>query len=163
MTTPSGQLLRTLSGGVSPCSPESADRPRSDDAGPLNFTAMLEQARESIIYSDLPVRVPVGLSPPLDEAARAGLSRATDRAEAEGIDRALILLADRSFRVDVRSRRVIDAPDARLAAVGGIDGFVLGATDANAAAIAPLPTGPAWRVRNASLTDALAGVRQHGP
>lgn len=146
-------LLRRLAGGVHPVERASPPAPEGE------FSWLLDQARRGELTTDLPVRVPIGLTPAVDDRVRRELSVAADMAESEGITRAVVLVDDRAFRVDVRTRTVIDAPDAQIAAVGDIDGLVIRPTDPAATqAIPPAPpaTGPARLVRNASLIDALA-------
>jgi len=118
---------------------------------------MLARARAGTLRTGLPVRVPLGLHPPISKSDLDLLSKRTDMAQAEGIRRALIEVAGRTYRVDVDRRTVIDAPDAHKTAVGEIDGAVLeGVSDAGSAeAIVP-----ARIVRNASLLDALVSVLQ---
>lgn len=146
-------LLRRLAGGVHPV--ERATTPAPDG----DFSWMLDLARRGRLTTDLPVRVPLGLTPGVDDRVRHELSIAADMAESEGITRAVVLVDDRAFRVDVRTRTVIDAPDAQITAVGDIDGLVVRHADPSptpAPPTAPPATGPARVVRNASLIDALA-------
>lgn len=146
-------LLRRLAGGVHPV--ERASLPAPED----EFSWMLDQARRGQLTTDLPVRVPLGLTPGVDDRVRHELSVAADLAQSEGITRAVVLVDDRAFRVDVRTRTVIDAPDAHITAVGDIDGLVIRHADPTstpAVPAAPPATGPARVVRNASLIDALA-------
>jgi len=164
MNVPPNELLRMLAGGVNPVARASA----VDTSGgsSLDFRAMLEKAAGGELKTGLPVRAPLGLSPPIGAGEQDALSVAADRAQAAGIDRALIQLAGRSYRVDVRERAVIDAPDAQLRAVGDIDGYVRAGDaaekspdQAGSRAFDRGAIGPARVVRNTSLIDALARVR----
>lgn len=160
MGVPSGELLRLLSGGVQPVE---GGTPTTRDRFTLDFGAMLGRAQAGSLRTGLPVRVPLGLTPGVDETVRAELSEAADMAQREGIERAMVLVGRRGFRVDVRRREVIDAPDAQASAVGGIDGFVLRSPGETGEEDKPAPpppaTGPARVVRNTTLIDTLAGVR----
>ncbi len=155
MSVSSAELLGRLAGGVRPVA--DADGPARATGGPLRFDDMLTRARAGVLRTGLPVRVPLGLRPPVLKADLDLLSERTDLAQAEGIRRALIEVGGRTFRVDVDRRAIIDAPDAHRSAVGGIDGAVL-----EGIAVAGAADGvvPARVVRNASLLDALASVRQ---
>ena len=157
MTRPSGELLRLLSGGARAYDASDAAVPR--ERATLDFGAMLRAAGTRSLVSGLPVRAPIGLSPMPDAAGLSAISRATDLAEAEGIERALVMANGRSYRVDVRGRALIDAPDAHLSAVGGIDGFVIAESTGESAEPPGVSAGPARVVRSASLIDALAAVR----
>lgn len=125
--------------------------------GNLRFDDMLARARAGALRTGLPVRVPLGLRPPVSKSDLDLLSERTDLAQAEGIHRALIEVGGRTYRVDVDRRTVIDAPDAHKTAVGEIDGAVLEGVPGGGGAEAIVP---ARVVRNASLLDALASVRQ---
>lgn len=155
MNVPPNELLRMLAGGVNPAGRTVPVRQPAD--GAMDFRAMLEKAAGGELNTDLPVRVPRGLAPPLEPTQHARLSNATDRAQQHGIARALIDLGDRSLRVDVQERSVIDAPDAQLRAVGDIDGYVRAHKDADEPP-AHEPRGPARVVRNTSLINTLADV-----
>lgn len=129
------------------------------DRPALDFQNMLEQAAGGKLETGLPIRAPEGLTPPVEPDQHGSLSRSTDRAEQEGIERALVDLGERTFRIDVRNRAIIDAPDAQLRAVGGIDGYVRAGSGAAGETDPMAASGPARVVRNVSLLDALARVR----
>jgi hypothetical protein len=159
MNVPPNELLRMLAGGISPVA--RSPSVRFDDGASLDFRAMLEKATRGNLTTGLPVRIPSGLSPPVSLAEHDSLSLAADRAQAAGIERALVDLGGRTLRMDVQERQVIDAPDAQLRAVGGIDGYVRGMSDARERpdlGISGTALGPARIVRNQSLIDALARV-----
>lgn len=157
MNIPPNELLRRLAGGVHPApSAQGVDGVR--DRPTLDFRAMLDRATAGTLGTGLPVRVPGGLTPPVEKDQLQGLSQGADRAQREGIERALVELGGRTFRVDVRERSVIDAPDAQLSAVGGIDGYVRVGSEADSAGQQGR-IGPARVVRNVSLLEALARVR----
>ncbi|MEM9373781.1 MAG: hypothetical protein AAGA55_09070 [Planctomycetota bacterium] len=157
MSVPQGELLRMLSGGVVPAARPVQAPDRVDPAA--DFGAMLRKAQRGELRSDLPVTVPRGLSPALDQPERARVAEATDLAQREGISVALVDLGDRSLRVDVRERAVIDAPDAQLRAVADVDGYVRAPAAGDKAlseTVSAAAAGPARVVRNPSLIDALA-------
>ena len=153
----SAELLGRLAGGIRPLG-DAADLPEPQARG-LLFDDMLGQAREGRLRSGLPVRVSPGMSPGLSPADLEALGVRTDLAQAEGIRRALVQVGGRTFRVDVASRTVIDAPDAQRGPVSGIDGVVLSNAGGGRESGGGHAGGPARVVRNASLLDALASVR----
>lgn len=162
MTGGSFSLLRQLSAGVRVYdAPPGAgvQATRTDDPTASGFHAMLDLASRGELRSDLPVRVPPALDGQIDRALLDQLSDATDLAASEGIGRALVLAGGRTFRVDVGSRTVIDAPGAQESAVAGIDGVVRVGSGPDARSVTPDPMpadGPARVVRNTSLLRVLA-------
>lgn len=101
-------LLRAL-GGVG------GGRTANHDAAPVgpDFQSLLEQAREGRLESGRPVQASDGVA--LDEAQRARMSAAIDRAESAGAARAVVLMDGRAFEVDVTTRRVLTEVDAKSA------------------------------------------------
>ncbi|MCC5822985.1 MAG: hypothetical protein LAT64_07155 [Phycisphaerales bacterium] len=146
-------LLRLLAGGVRPVGSPDPQAPPGRTT--LDFPGLLDRAAAGSVRSDLPVRIPPAIRGSVDEAIHARLSDAADAAAAEGVDRALVMLGERMFRLDVDARAIIDAPDAQEKVITGIDGVVI--RDAGGPSEEPRPSsGPARVVRNASLIHTLA-------
>lgn len=173
MSPGSGSLLRALAGGVHPVDTPASVGPASPpDRETLDFGLALAHAREGELRTGLPVAVPPALRAGIDRATGDSISDATDRAAAMGIDRALVILGDRAFRVDIGARAIIDAPNGGPA-ITGIDGVVRvpspggsnptagpdrpGHTNDPHHPTMPNATGPARVVRNTSLLNTLAG------
>lgn len=149
-------LLRLLAGGVRPAgAPEPA---RSPDGGPFDFSAALDAAVRGRLRSGAPVRLPKPLAEGVDDGLRKALSVAADEAAAHGLERVLVTAGNRSFRVDVNARAVIDAPDPGARLVDGIDGLIR-ADAKDPLASGPAGPGPARVVRNASMLRVLADAR----
>ncbi len=158
MTADSIGLIRRLAGGVRPFGPD-------DPAGPpdrisLDFQSMLSLARKGALHSGAPVRMTQGLANSLDPGTRDQLASAADAAAAEGITRALVLIEQRMFRLDVPARTIVDAPDPSEEVIAGIDGVVRRAATPPTAPNQPPDHRPARVVRNASLIDALSEIPQ---
>ena len=127
--------------------------------GSGDFGLLMEHALRGELRSDLPVRVPPELKGQIDPGLLALIAEATDLAASDGIRRALVLSGERTFRVDVGTRSVIDAPVAQQSAVGDIDGMVRvppASTGSPASAGPLLADGPARVVRSVSLLRVLA-------
>lgn len=150
------QLLESLGGGV---------RPFDDSAGQIpsrseGFSAMLNGALPGKSDSNLPVRFAPSVSGMFEQDQQLEISRGVDRAAAAGVEYALILHDQRTLRIDVRNRVVLDAyPTTNSDVIDGIDGFVSVQADQSTSESAPrTPVAtPARVVRNASLVHALAG------
>lgn len=165
MSPGSGSLLRALAGGVRPVdAPVSAAASSPPDRDTLDFQGLLDRARQGELRTGLPLALPVSLRGGIDRATGERLSAAADDAAAMGIDRALVLIGEHAYRVDVRARAVIDAPPEDQHAITGVDGVVRVPSPHDPAAGAPTPSpahgpaaGPARVVRNTSLLETLAG------
>lgn len=104
MTTPidANTLLRVLGSGVVP-----TDRtPTSPDARGLDFARLLDQARTGQIRSGMQVTVDPQLDVAFDAEELEQLSQAADLAEAQGIERVLVVRGDERLVLDVQRRSV---------------------------------------------------------
>lgn len=106
MTTPSEAitLLRMLGSGVVP-----TDRaPSPTDARSLDFAALLDKARGGEIRSGLTVSVDPDLNLTLAQEKIEMLSQIADAAQAQGMDRVLVLDGAEKLVLDVERRVVSD-------------------------------------------------------
>jgi hypothetical protein len=124
--------LKKLGSGVRPAGVEGTT-PRggvggaggAGDAVAADFARLLKQAREGQVSSGLSVSVDESVQVSLSDEQLARLSRAADRAEAEGLSSAVVMLDGMALLMDVGARRVTGVVDGRkLSAIPGIDGVV---------------------------------------
>jgi hypothetical protein len=174
MKSVESQLLESLGHGVrlfdTGAAPKGGKGGVESGAG---FDQMLEGARAGNPNTELGIRFAPSVSGMFDQEGQFKIARAVDRAAAAGVDHALILHDQRTLRVDVRNRIVLDVePISDEAVIEGIDGFVAvqtpkplresnetDETDDSQEIERPRGTipAPARVVRNASLVHALAG------
>lgn len=158
------QLLKSLGNGVRPFDAVAIELPE----GGFDFDALLKDALGGKPKTSLGVRFAPSVSGLFEQADQKLIAQGIDRAASVGVDHALILHNQRTLRVDVRNRIVLEAH--RLSdeqVIDGIDGFVsIKALDTQTdrtsdGAIQSPSSGagfaPARIVRNASLVQALAG------
>ncbi len=163
MKTIQAQLLESLGQGVRPFDTEQV--PINDPSS--SFERMLSSIGCGTPTTDLGVRFAPSVSGMFESKDQFVIARGVDRAAASGVDHALILHDQRTLRVDVRNRIVLEVfliSDQRV--IDGIDGFVSldmrkKTDDSNDSDTPDIPAGgmftPARIVRNASLVHALAG------
>lgn len=161
MSVPADQLLRALGGGVRPIDSGASSRYSLEHG--TDFGALLERARSGNPETGLPVKLTGVLDQQLDHEQRAALAAAVDRVAVVGGETALILLDERTLRVDVRTRTVIgEIEQAESDPVVGIDSYVRAensGTDGTMREIVDPSMGllgSARVVRNASLVRALS-------
>ncbi len=163
MKTIEAQLLESLGHGVRPF-----DTGQVAIAPPgVDFDQMLSDIGRGAPVTELGVRFAPSVSGMFESADQFAIARGVDRAAAAGVDHALILHDQRTLRVDVRNRIVLEAvPIADERVIDGIDGFVSldmhkKKDDSSDSDTPDIPAGgistPARIVRNASLIHALAG------
>jgi len=159
------QLLESLGHGIRPFNTGHGEREGLGLDQGFNFDAILRDARSGQAKTNLGVRFAPSVSGMFNDTDQFLIARGVDRASAAGVEHALILHGQRTLRVDVRNRVVLESTtvgDQRV--IDGIDGFVTvkapkkqsldgESLDAQGEAIAP-----ARVVRNASLVHALAGL-----
>lgn len=153
------QLLESLGSGVRPFDVHPPALPHTG----VEFDSMLNHALSGNASTQLNVRFAPSVSGVYEQDEQSRIARGVDLAAAAGVDHALILHDQRTLRVDVRNRIVLDSyPINDQQVIDGIDGFI---------AIQPVESGetrtrkqsdqslnaPARVVRNASLVHALAG------
>ncbi len=166
MSDASVSLLRRLASGVRGFDGDAASAAGVPHAGAASeFGALLEQATRGTLRSGLPLRLAPGLSEPVDASMLDRLGAAADLAAAEGAERVLVMAGERTFRVDVATRTVIDAPAAQTQVVVGIDGVVRAPTadGRGGGGGTHQADGPARVVRNGSLLRVLAGSEDGAP
>jgi len=148
-------LLSRLGGGVATHGLNATRQPTKTTASPggADFAAMLEKARTGGVQSGSPVQIEAGLDLALSPAEKAALERAADQAEAQGAERALVLLDSRALLLDVTARQIVDAPDLGSGSVLAQVDAVIRADSDGREEDAP-PAGPTG-VGNLSLLDAL--------
>ena len=178
MKSVESQLLESLGHGVRLF--DTAIEPKEGNGGKggaelgAGFDQMLEGARAGKPSSELGVRFAPSVSGIFEQDDQFKIARAVDRAAAAGVDHALILHDQRTLRVDVRNRIVLEVERiSDEAVIEGIDGFVAvqtpkpmresieSADETDDSPETERPRGtipaPARVVRNASLVHALAG------
>lgn len=119
MTIPSDSvtLLRMLGSGVVP-----ADRPQaSADPRSLDFAALLEQARAGGVRSGLTVSVDPAVDLELDHDRLERLSQIADLAQAQGLDRVLIIDGPHRLVLDVERRTIVGKAEAAGNLLSGFD------------------------------------------
>jgi hypothetical protein len=154
------QLLESLAGGVRPFDVLPAQVPVDTP----DFDAMLEDAIDGRAATGLGVRFAPAASGIFDQEEQSVIARSIDLVAASGVEHALILHKQRTLRVDVRNRVVLDVdPITEQTVIDGIDGFVaakvpkVSAELSNPSDARMRLNTPARGVRNASLVHALAG------
>ncbi len=164
------QLLEALASGVRPFDAVPIEDPETG----VDFESMLHNAAQGDAKSELGILIAPSVSGDFSHSQQERIARAVDLVAAAGIDQALILHEERTLRIDVRNRTVLDAYPARdQQVIDGIDGFVsvraepgdAKQMDLEQQTLEPAAAGgvihtPARVVRNASLVHALAGSAQ---
>lgn len=125
------------------------------DIATADFKALLGQAKRGELSSGRDVSIDPGLKIDLTPDQVKALSAAADKAEAAGLNRALVMIGGRGLVLDVASRSVTAAADMGAPGVlSQIDGVVsAGAEGAAASALVKPPVNP---VGNLSLSQILA-------
>lgn len=148
MSTESTQLLKMLGSGVRPTSGVAglgAGKSSNIDSAP--FAELLKQAENGELSSQRRVTVDKSAGVQLNEAQSIAISAAADRAEAAGIRKALVMLDDQAFVLDVGSRTITGKADFNKGIMTGIDGVLKISSSTNPAdgprgnanSILPLP------------------------
>lgn len=154
------ELLESLGAGVHLLDAHHVATPTSG----ADFGSLLGDALNGKPKTDLGVRFGPAVSGMFGIDEQKKIAHGIDQAAAGGVDHALILHDQRTLRVDVRNRVVLDVyklSDHEV--IDGIDGFVSLQTSENKEDPADIDTSdtggfrPARIVRNASLVHALAG------
>jgi hypothetical protein len=154
MSVDPAAMLRALGSGVRPAGVDAVHPVRSAD-GP-SFQQMLEDAASGGISSGLPVRVSRNVGVDLSPAQLSRLARAADRAEAAGVERAVVLIDGQALQMDVGLRTVTGKADLNATSVlTGVDAVVTVAPDAGELPGQPPRLAPS--LMNASLLKLLGG------
>jgi hypothetical protein len=165
MTSTSADLLRALGSGVRPVRPPGAlPAPGGAlTAGQIQqsgFAELLSKAQSGQVESGLSITVAPGSGLNLTAEQLARLSQAADRAQAQGLREALVLIDGMAVKLDVFSRTVTAKADLNAGGVmSGVDGVVVAPGGAGGAGPTATPVpGPAdpARTDNASVRRLLA-------
>ncbi|MCL4220540.1 MAG: hypothetical protein KJZ65_04135 [Phycisphaerales bacterium] len=156
MTIPSDSvtLLRMLGSGVVPTErvPSGAD-PRS-----LAFAALLEQARAGAVRSGLTVSVDPDLRLELDHDKIEQLSQIADLAQAQGLDRVLVIDGSHRLVLDVERRVIVGKAEGAGQLMSGFDAvYELSSTLSSETASSGMPDAG---VSSRRLLDLLTSGRQ---
>jgi hypothetical protein len=125
------------------------------------FATLLQQARQGDLSSDLPVSISKNAQVKLTPEQLARVAAATDRAQAQGGTRALVLIDGVALKVDVAARQVLEQVDLSSGlALTGIDAFVTAPEVSGRGLPGPEsalpPPGASSASMNASLLRSLA-------
>lgn len=169
MTTGSGGdvlgLLRAAGAGRAG-SAGAASGARSAGPSAGEFAELLRKAASGELVSGVPVTVDPAAGVELSEDQLARLSLAADRAEAEGIQSAAVMMDGMTLVMDVKTRTVMRRVDLSAGALTGIDGIVtVGESGEGApmgAAVLPPGRGPAENPSLLALLASRGGVEGEG-
>lgn len=155
------ELLRMLGSGTDNVGAASRVRPSSAGSqgtaiDGASFGDLLAQAERGELSSGMEVSIDADAGVELSGAELAELSKAADRAESEGVRRALVLSGDKAMILDVATRTVVGEAEVKDGVVAGIDGVIrLGAQGKDAEPeLLRVPHGNA--AAHPSLADILA-------
>jgi hypothetical protein len=156
-------LLRQLGSGVRPVSPP-LGTPMGPAAQPgqlesAGFADLLAAAKSGGVQTGLNISIAPGAGVTLTPEQLARLSAAADRAQAQGVHEAMVMIDGQALKLDVFTRTITGKADLENGNVlSGFDGLmVIPPADQPApAATVPPPSAPP---ANASLQKLLAGVQ----
>jgi hypothetical protein len=114
------QLLQRLGGSASVASLSA--HPPVGDAG--HFAALLQGARRGELEGSAPVQIGRDVPVRLDSQQLQRLSVAADRAQAQGMDAALMLIDGQVLKMDVGTRTITQRLDGASTLAADIDGVV---------------------------------------
>ena len=122
MTT-SAELLRMLGSIGAPGSAPGA--PAGSAPSGVDFASLLKQASAGALSSGLPVTIAKGSTVQLSSDQLARIAVAADQAQAQGANRALVLIDGKAIKLDVAVRQITGAADLNSGGVlTGIDSVV---------------------------------------
>lgn len=165
------QLLKQLGSGVRPTE-VGGKKSHAEASGEAAFAQLLAQARSGELSSHKVVEIADDAKVTLNDGEIARLSLAADRAEAEGVRKALVVFDDKQVILDVASRTVTgaagfvgaggDAATAGASVLGGVDGVInlsgkLGAVESANGAVG---TPSAFPLANGSLSKLLETLQR---
>ncbi len=146
MAGESVQMLRALGSGVNPFGGVRA--PERFEG--LSFDSMLKKARAGEISSGEPVTEAKGAGANLTDQQLQRLAAAADRAEADGAQRALVLMDGVVLKLDVASREIVGVADPRADGVfSGYDSVITVAPDVSGGPGSGAGSGPLLRALGA--------------
>ena len=128
MTINQGDSLGLLraAGASKPAGPSAAPRPAGPSEG--EFADLLRRASSGELVSGAPVSVDRGAGVELTEDQLARLSLAADKAEAEGIQNAVVMMDGAALLLDVKTRTILKQIDLSQGVLSGtadaVDGMV---------------------------------------
>jgi len=152
-------LLSALGGIIRPRGVGSGDH--TPNPGSIDqegeFAAALAKAQSGDMATNAPVSIAKGLELKLSASQLSRLSGAADRAEAQGIGRAIVLMDGQALTLDVASRTITGLADLSATSVHGAEAVITVApeTDQHAALLGP-PSAGAAALANPSLLKSLS-------
>lgn len=164
MSVDTNQLLRSLGSGIRPSGPDPA-RPPSGAAGSADvvngsFADLLQAAASGSMSSGAPVKIAKGVKLELTPAQLSRAAVAADRAQAQGADRAVILMDGKALELDVATRTITGevkgAPGGKLPRVLDGVGTIIAVPAEGEAAEQASPLSGLSGVANSSLLSMLS-------
>ncbi len=155
---PSSQLLQRLAHprvGVSGSTGVAPNR-AGETSSWNDFASLLKSAQDGTLRSSLPVTIASDAGVSLSDEQLARLSLATDKAEAAGVKKALVVVGGQQLTLDVQTRTITGHAHATDGVLPGVDGVIdldAVAQQASAAVALGVPSGFA---SNSSLQTLLA-------
>lgn len=148
-------LLKMLGAHGIDHAPAASMRAGRADLSSAGFAELLGLARRGEVSSGRDVTIDPGVNVDLTPDQRSALAAAADRAEAAGLNRALVIVGGRGLVLDVASRSVTATTDITSPTVlSQIDGVVSAGAAGDRPASAPAPG--AGTIGNATLAQVLA-------
>jgi hypothetical protein len=162
----SSELLQSLGAGsgVRGATISTSNAGGSNDAVSTSFDDLLAQARQGGLQSKARVKIGKGLDIQLSPSQLERVGAAADVAQANGANRALVLVDGRAYRVDVATRTIIgEAVSTQSAAMADIDAVVTapaadGASPPDGKVLGP-PSASAIQVPNAAVRKLFEQAR----
>lgn len=129
-----------------------------------SFLDLLKKAATANPESGIPVTIDKGIGLLLNDDQMQRLSKAADKATAEGFSTALVSIDGINLVMDVDGRRITAVADPEGRAVSGIDGAVIAPPSEAAAGTATpatpaTPIGPQFVVPSSLLLNRLSGSK----
>lgn len=171
MSVDANQLLRSLGSGIRPGGPDALTRPTSTavDVAGGSFSELLQAVSSGQLSSGAPVTVAKSANLNLSPKQMSRLTAAADRAQAEGADRAVVLIDGMALSLDVATRTITGT--VKAAAGGKIPQVLTGvdtvitvpSEDEAAGPVQPLAKLSTGGLNNPSLLNALAKSASFDP
>ncbi|GEM_PF-2537554 len=145
--------------------PASAGLDANQSVGAMSFDKLLEEARTGAAKGLSPVKIGKGVNIELTTDQLERIAAAADLAEANGADRAIVLVDGRALQVDITSRTIMgEAGGSRTASMPDVDAIVsapVGAdaqADAGSSAILPPPGAAPNQISSPQMAKFLSTV-----
>lgn len=147
MTIDPVQLLKVLGGAGSAKSLQSS---AGSALSGQNFESLLQQAQSGSLASGQRVKIAPGVELSLSHEQQSKLDSAADQAQLAGSQRALVLVGDKAYSLDVATRTITGVAPQDRGLIGGFD-TAISLNEAAASGFNPLAGG-------ARLLSQLAGA-----